>query len=742
MARTNPWPKKSDKSTPTDKVELEKDAEDDEREQLQASAGFLLHDTTLNVMMPAAGGHVLMALSDPSFHQLFASARANIGLTGGRYFFEVAILECRSSSSAEPIVRLGFAHASARVPLLDTEDDGMACFDWEGNFTCDGQRKRVTQRFQRGDIAAVVLNLDASSPNGHTVSLYRNGVRASPPQAIPEALYGQALYPAVSFVGATLRVNLEGPFLRPPPFRCRAVQEAAVQDCQVSEAPAPPQDGKRELLLPVGLPDEGIREWINQFLEDHKGYCELSRRSVLQWATRSGVWVKSEGLHRDPSLSNGADDLNKPEHQSLQLEEASIPDLLGSLSPLGLRNFVVAEVVENLTASGRKATLDRYSSDEYKKIAIVVMGQPPEEYKEKMKAEAKLAQLAAAINNAKDNSLLPKEGEAEDISKVFTSFSLPETSEGFDEIRFEWQPLKECQEHLVVWKRRCKLTQRIEDLQPSKWFSKKWSEWQKAYQGWKRKQDEWKEVIKVLDQWKDEGSKQDADAGKAKAKEKDDRPTETIAEDLEVFEVQDVNDTGEGEPLCSNFEYEDWCLLSLRYELHLLVHAFRRDVADPERTSFHMKHLEFYYELYYKKALDMSVYAVSSVGGLVELVDESAELDANSGILQCKLEETTPLDKFVKFAEAHRRDRARRLDAGDETAGLTFPKPAGQQPAGKAQNQKAKDSKLAPSGHDSGIPRITTPRPPQAPPPVGLQGLKRPVPVGGYGPLKAFRRLR
>ena len=33
---------------------------------------------------------------------------------------------------------------------------------------------------------------------------------------------------------------------------------------------------------------------------------------------------------------------------------------------------------------------------------------------------------------------------------------------------------------------------------------------------------------------------------------------------------------------------QDWALLSLRYELHLLVHGFRKDLDDAERTGLRM----------------------------------------------------------------------------------------------------------------------------------------------------------
>merc|ERR1711979_133137 len=40
------------------------------------------------------------------------------------------------------------------------------------------------------------------------------------------------------------------------------------------------------------------------------------------------------------------------------------------------------------------------------------------------------------------------------------------------------------------------------------------------------------------------------------------------------------------------------------------------------------------------------------------------------------LTEDTQQEQFVKLAENHRRDRVRRVDAGDETAQIKFPRPA------------------------------------------------------------------
>jgi len=220
---------------------------------------------------------------------------------------------------------------------------------------------------------------------------------------------------------------------------------------------------------------------------------------------------------------------------------------------------------------------------------------------------------------------------------------------------------------LKDWILKRKQTTKIEDIQPIPWFTEKNAEWQKAVAEWQKKQTEWKQVIEQLSEWKKEG------------KEDDSKPTEVNAEELDVFAVENVSDIGSGEPLFANFEYEDWCLLSLRSELHLLLHAFRRGVDDADRPSFPETHLQFYYQRYCKKILDIKHFGVPSLSSLIELVRDTATVDGPLSILKTSLPEDESFDKFVKLAEEHRRDRQRRLDAGDETAALKFSKPAPKQ---------------------------------------------------------------
>merc|ERR1711933_615146 len=135
---------------------------------------------------------------------------------------------------------------------------------------------------------------------------------------------------------------------------------------------------------------------------------------------------------------------------------------------------------------------------------------------------------------------------------------------------------------------------------------------------------------------------------------------EVDVDNLDVFAVEDVTDIGNGEPLFAKFASEDWALLSLRFELHLLVHAFRRDLNDPECTSFVDAHLAFYYNKYYKKQLVPKHFACLSFAELVQLVKDTVEISSHNNALVYKQADDTPMSNFVKLTEDHRVEVLRR----------------------------------------------------------------------------------
>merc|ERR1719189_41202 len=131
-------------------------------------------------------------------------------------------------------------------------------------------------------------------------------------------------------------------------------------------------------------------------------------------------------------------------------------------------------------------------------------------------------------------------------------------------------------------------------------------------------------------------------------------------------------------------------MLSLRFELHLLVYCFKMDVNDAERPSFHESHLPFYYYKYFKKQLNVKQFGVESNAELVKLIEDTVEVAQKNAIVEAQLSEDTPLESFIRLTEDHRRERLNRVDAGDEAAALKLqrPPPRQQQQQGYQQPQQ------------------------------------------------------
>merc|ERR1711920_340854 len=81
------------------------------------------------------------------------------------------------------------------------------------------------------------------------------------------------------------------------------------------------------------------------------------------------------------------------------------------------------------------------------------------------------------------------------FAKSFARFSVPEKSEGFDEIKFNWTKDAKCKECVKTYVLAKKASTRIEDLSPSDWFKKKLTEWESSVDLWYRKQRNYEAAI-------------------------------------------------------------------------------------------------------------------------------------------------------------------------------------------------------------------------------------------------------
>jgi len=265
------------------------------------------------------------------------------------------------------------------------------------------------------------------------------------------------------------------------------------------------------------------------------------------------------------------------------------------------------------------------------------------------------------------------------LEKYYGKFTVPDTTEGFDEMRFEWDGQAESTDYLRKWVIDRKANSRMDDLQPSDWFKEKHHEWLKLFAGWQASQKKYnvspgKRAKDIANKKKEEARKK-AEADGAEVEEED------VEMEVDIFAVENLDDMKDGEPLYAKFAHEDWALLQLRFELYFLQLGFRKDVDDDDRPGVHDQHLAFYYTKYFRKSLNIKHFNVATNKELCELVKDTVTLDKEKKVLMSALsEDTEAFDIFVKHTEENRRERQRRIDAGDETARIKFSPLAVQQP--------------------------------------------------------------
>merc|ERR1712008_353727 len=213
---------------------------------------------------------------------------------------------------------------------------------------------------------------------------------------------------------------------------------------------------------------------------------------------------------------------------------------------------------------------------------------------------------------------------------------------GFDNIRDEWASEDGSKDYLKKWVLQKKISSRMDDLQPSEWFKTKAAEYQKALGEWQTKQKEHQNAKKAEEKKKpgNEGADDDDDSK---------------AIDVDIFSVEDISNVGNGVPLFVDFSFEDWALLTLRFELYLLQAAFKHDVDDPERVGIHEIHILFYYHRYFRKQLMPRSYGKDSIEDVCELIKDTVKISDDKVLVSQLSAEPEAPDQFVKLQEESRR---------------------------------------------------------------------------------------
>ncbi len=163
-------------------------------------------------------------------------------------------------------------------------------------------------------------------------------------------------------------------------------------------------------------------------------------------------------------------------------------------------------------------------------------------------------------------------------------------------------------------------------------------------------------------------------ARRRKAQEKGDAFEDYALDRVDLAGITDVhNADGKSTPIYRHFKYEDWVILSFRVELHLLVASFLHDIAAPDHMGIPSGHVEQLFTLYFKTNLDLGKLGAETLAKGLEILQAPMEL-LDGKELRSELPMETALEEFVKGTEEYRRARIRRVEAGDESAKLSFPR--------------------------------------------------------------------
>jgi len=354
---------------------------------------------------------------------------------------------------------------------------------------------------------------------------------------------------------------------------------------------------------------------------------------------------------------------------------------------------VKVEIVEEKDAVKEEEPKDEVKEEEAEEDESE---QEEPEDPEEPRPEVSLSEEESRMWFGRPAALGIKDLTAEVAAKAFKSFCLPAEDEGFDDLQYEWQPEKESSEYLHKWVLQQKLMARIEDILPGSWFKDNHGEWIKTLAKWQAKQREYK--TSAAKKNKDELAKKKDEA--IKKAETDGVTIElndemlSLGDEHDIHTIKDICDVGHGEPLFANFAFEDWALLQLRVELYLMQVAYAHDSGDADRVGIHETNLAFYYSKYFKKQLILKFFSCSTLGGLLSLVGDAVRIDAESQVLVSVLSQVLDtkviFESCVRLVEDVRRERQRRVDAGDETARIKFPQEAMRQPAAQIAVEKPK----------------------------------------------------
>ncbi|KAL0300756.1 UNVERIFIED_CONTAM: Heterogeneous nuclear ribonucleoprotein U-like protein 1 [Sesamum radiatum] len=365
------------------------------------------------------------ALYEEGFAYCWSGARANIGVTRGKYCFGCKIV------SAQPVVmedtpvdqqhvcRVGISRGDDAVRNLGETVHSFG-FGGTGKFSNSGNFFSYGETFGVGDTIVCCVDLEdrpmasiGFSKNGKWLGVAKYfdagpsglGVVGSP---IKNLQWESALFPHVLLknVAVQLQFSIDDGLIPEDGYKPWAT---AIFDGNTVLGPTFANENDCEVLMMVGLPASGKTTWAEKWVKEHP-----EKRYVLLGTNLALEQMKVPGLLRKHNYGERFD--------RLMDRATKIFNVLLSRASKIPRNFIIDQT--NVYKSARKRKLKPFAN--YIKIAVVVF---PTAEELKLRADKRFKEMgkevpAEAVNQMLANYTLP-------MSK-----DMPRTDEYFDQVWF------------------------------------------------------------------------------------------------------------------------------------------------------------------------------------------------------------------------------------------------------------------------------------------------------------------
>ncbi|XP_059659752.1 uncharacterized protein LOC132306387 [Cornus florida] len=382
------------------------------------------------------------ALHEQGFAYCWSGARANVGITGGKYCFGCKIILAQpvvmedTNLDQQHVCRLGISRGDDSVGNLGETPHSFG-FGGTGKFSKAGKFSDYGEKYGVGDTIVCAVNLENKplasigfSKNGKWLgtAIHFNagprglGVVDSPTRKLQ---WESALFPHVLLKNVVVQVqfSIEDGLVPEQGYKPWA---SAIDDGNAIMGPTFSNQRDCEVMMMVGLPASGKTTWAEKWVKDHP-----EKRYVLLGTNLALDQMKVPGLLRKQNYGERFD--------RLMDRATGIFNTLLLRASKTSRNYILDQT--NVYKSARKRKLRPFAN--YRKIAVVVFPKPEE----------------LTARSEKRFKEMGKEVPAEAVNEMLANFALPVSKdmagadEYFDQVMFPEHSRVEIQKYLYEMKR-------------------------------------------------------------------------------------------------------------------------------------------------------------------------------------------------------------------------------------------------------------------------------------------------